>query len=221
MLAAQLGRELRLLVREPAAVANPLGFYLVVVSLFPLGVSPDPEVLRGLAGGVVWVAALLASLLAADGLFRRDFEDGTLEQLVLTARPLFLAAGAKVLAHWLVVGLPLAALAPLLGGMLGLDGQPLLVLALGVLLGTPTLFLLAATGAALTTGVQKGGVLLSLLVLPLYIPVLVLGAGAVQLALDGLGSTAQLLLLAALASLAATLAPFAISAGLRISLEQS
>lgn len=213
-----LGREARLLFRRSAELANPLVFFAIVIALFPLAIGPESRLLQTLAPGLIWVAALLAVLLSLDGLFRSDFEDGSLEQWVLSSHPLALLVLAKVLAHWLSSGLALVLLAPLLALMLGLPGSCLPVLLLSLLLGTPVLSLLGATGAALTVGLKRGGLLLALLILPLYIPVLILGSGALQATLQGLPATGQLLWLASMSALAVTLTPFAIGAGLRISL---
>lgn len=212
-----LAREARLLFRRPAELANPLVFFAIVVALFPLAVGPESEQLRTLAPGLLWVAALLAVLLSLDGLFRSDLEDGSLEQWVVSPHPLSLLVLAKVLAHWLFSGLSLVLLAPLLGLMLGLPFESLGVLMTSLLLGTPVLSLLGAVGAALTVGLKRGGLLLALLILPLYIPVLILGTGTLQAALQGLPTLGYLLWMASLAALAITLAPFAIAAGLRIS----
>ncbi|MBK4991530.1 heme exporter protein CcmB [Pseudomonas sp. S36] len=212
-----LRREARLLFRRPAELANPLVFFAIVVALFPLAVGPESQTLQNLSPGLVWVAALLAVLLSLDGLFRSDFEDGSLEQWVLSPYPLALMVLAKVLAHWIFSGLALVLLAPLLALMLGLPGHCLPVLLGSLLLGTPVLSLLGAVGAALTVGLKRGGLLLALLILPLYIPVLILGSGALQAALHNMPATGQLLWLASLAALAVTLAPFAIAAGLKIS----
>ncbi|MBK5007828.1 heme exporter protein CcmB [Pseudomonas sp. S60] len=212
-----LRREARLLFRRPAELANPLVFFAIVVALFPLAVGPESQTLQNLSPGLVWVAALLAVLLSLDGLFRSDFEDGSLEQWVLSPHPLALMVLAKVLAHWIFSGLALVLLAPLLALMLGLPGHCLPVLLGSLLLGTPVLSLLGAVGAALTVGLKRGGLLLALLILPLYIPVLILGSGALQAALHNMPATGQLLWLASLAALTVTLAPFAIAAGLKIS----
>ncbi|MNZ51416.1 Heme exporter protein B [compost metagenome] len=212
-----LTREARLLFRRPAELLNPLVFFAIVVALFPLAVGPESKLLETLSPGLVWVAALLAVLLSLDGLFRSDFEDGSLEQWVLSPHPLPLLVLAKVLAHWLFSGLALVLLAPLLALMLGLPARCLPVLLLSLLLGTPILSLLGAVGAALTVGLKRGGLLLALLILPLYIPVLILGSGALQAALQGLPASGQLLWLASLTALAVTLTPFAIAAGLTIS----
>lgn len=210
-------REARLLFRRPAELANPLVFFAVVIALFPLAVGPESQQLRNLSPGLLWVAALLAVLLSLDGLFRSDFEDGSLEQWVVSPHPLSLLVLAKVSAHWLFSGLSLVLLSPLLALMLGLPGECVPVLLLSLLLGTPVLSLLGAVGAALTVGLKRGGLLLALLILPLYIPVLILGTGALQATLQGLPAAGQLLWMASLTALAVTLAPFAIAAGLKIS----
>lgn len=214
---ATVARDLRLAVRRPGESANPLIFYVVTAALFPLGVSPQQSVLATLAPGVIWVAALLATLLALDSLFRTDFEDGTLEQMLLSPVPAPLIVLAKVAAHWLVTGLPLIIVAPLLAVLLALPDGALVTLMATLALGTPILSLVGAIGVALTTGLRRGGALLALLVLPLYIPVLIFGAHAVDAAASGLPVTGQLLILAALLSLAITLAPFAAAAALRVS----
>jgi heme exporter protein B len=213
-----LQRDLKLAYRHRAELANPLLFFVLVVSLFPLGVSPESKVLQQLAPGVIWVAALLAAMLSLDSLFRSDFSDGALEQLTLTAHPLPLLVLAKITAHWLVSGLPLIILAPLLGVLLFLptDAMPTLLATLA--LGTPVLSLIGAIGVALTVGLQRGGVLLSLLVLPLYIPILIFAANAVQSAAIGLDVAGQLYFLGAMLMLSLTLAPIAAAAALRISL---
>ncbi len=181
-----LRREARLLFRRPAELANPLVFFAIVVAMFPLAVGPESQLLQTLSPGLVWVAALLAVLLSLDGLFRSDFEDGSLEQWVLSPHPLPLLVLAKVLAHWIFSGLALVLLAPLLALMLGLPSHCLPVLLGSLLLGTPVLSLLGAVGAALTVGLKRGGLLLALLILPLYIPVLILGSGALQAALQNM-----------------------------------
>ncbi|MEE4622291.1 heme exporter protein CcmB [Pseudomonas alliivorans] len=212
-----LQREARLLARRPAALANPLVFFAIVIALFPLAVGPETQLLQILSPGLVWVAALLAVLLSLDGLFRSDFEDGSLEQWVLSPHPLALLVLVKVLAHWIFSGLALVLVAPLLALMLGLPGRCVPVLMLSLLLGTPVLSLLGAVGAALTVGLKRGGLLLALLILPLYIPVLILGSGALHAALQGMPTTGHLLWLGSLTALAVTLTPFAIAAGLKIS----
>ncbi|KWT09235.1 MULTISPECIES: heme exporter protein CcmB [Pseudomonas syringae group] len=215
--AALILREARLLARRPAELANPLVFFALVIALFPLAIGPDTQLLQALSPGLLWLAALLAVLLSLDGLFRGDFEDGSLEQWVLSPHPLALLVLGKVLAHWVFSGLALVLLSPVLALMLGLPGQCLPVLMLSLLLGTPVLSLLGAVGAALTVGLKRGGVLLALLILPLYIPVLILGSAALQAALQGVSATGYLLWLGSLTVLAITLTPFAIAAGLKIS----
>lgn len=214
---AVLKRDLMLAYRKKSDLFNPLIFFLMVATLFPLGVSPDPTFLAEVAPGVVWVAALLATLLSMDSLFRSDFEDGTLEQTLLSPQPLFFIVLAKVLSHWMMSGLPLTLLAPLLGVMLFLPADGMVGLMLSLLLGTPTLSLVGAIGAALTVGLRKGGVLISLLVLPLYIPVLIFGTSAVQAAVTGLPLGGFLGLLGAMLALGVVMAPLAIGAALRIS----
>ena len=214
-----LGRDLCLALRRRSDLVAVLFFFILVVSLFPLGVGPQPELLRTLAPGVLWVAALLATMLSLPRLFADDLRDGTLEQLALTPQPLALAVIGKVLAHWLVSGLPLALLAPVLGLQFDLDGAALGTLTLALLLGTPALSGIGAIGAALTLGVRGGGVLLSLLVLPLYIPVLIFGAGAVEATVSGVGAQAHLSLLAALSLGGVFFAPWATAAAIRIALE--
>jgi heme exporter protein B len=212
-------RDLLLAWRRRGDVATALLFFIIVASLFPLGVGAEPNLLRSIAPGVIWVAALLSSMLSLSRLFAADHADGTLEQMLLAASPLGVIAAAKAAAHWIVAGLPLAAIAPLLA--LQYDLAPALwpVLALSLLLGTPVLSLLGAIGAALTLGVRGGGILLSLLILPLYVPVLILGAGSVEMASAGMGGEGQLLLLAALLVASCAFAPWAIAAALRISME--
>ncbi|WP_213875968.1 heme exporter protein CcmB [Pseudomonas sp. dw_358] len=212
-----LRREALLLVRRPAELANPLVFFAIVIALFPLAVGPEAQLLRTLSPGLIWVAALLAVLLSLDGLFRSDFEDGSLEQWVLSPHSLAWLVLAKVMAHWLFSGLALVVVSPVLAVMLGLPAASIPVLLASLLLGTPVLSLLGAVGAALTVGLKRGGLLLALLILPLYIPVLILGSGALQASLQGLPTTGFLLWLGSLTALAVTLTPFATAAGLKIS----
>lgn len=219
MFAAVFKRELQLAYRRRSEWINPLAFFVIVVSLFPLGLTAGQNTLALIAPGVVWVSALLATLLSLEHMFRADYEDGALEQFALSTYPLYAVALAKVLAHWMITGLLLCLLSPLLGGALFLDGASLKVLFLTLLLGTPTLSLVGAIGAALTVGLRRGGILLALLILPLYVPILIFGAGAVDLTANGLDASGQLYLLAALLVLAATLAPFAIGGALRVALE--
>lgn len=212
-------RDLTLAMRRRSDVMTTLFFFVIVVSLFPLGIGPELDTLRLIAPGVFWVAALLASMLALEKLFAADFEDGTLEQMLLTPQPVFVLVLAKVFAHWLITGVPLVLLSPLLGLQYDLAAETLGVLLLSLLLGTPALSLIGAIGAALTLGLRGGGVLVSLLVLPLYIPVLIFGAGAVEANVSGLGETGHLLMLGAILLLALVAAPVATSAALRISAE--
>jgi len=216
---AVLLRDLRLAARQGGATMLVVVFFLIVVALFPLGVGPEQGVLRRIAPGVLWVAALLASLLALDRLFQADHEDGGLEQLALSGEPLALLALAKIAAHWLATGLPLVLAAPGLGVLLNLEpgAYPTLIAALA--LGTPILSLVGAIGAALTVGVRRGGVLLSLLVLPLYVPTLIFGVGAVEAAAADLSARPHLLFLAAGLLAALALAPWASAAALRLALE--
>ncbi|MDO8933382.1 MAG: heme exporter protein CcmB, partial [Rhodocyclaceae bacterium] len=200
-------------------VLTALFFFVIVTSLFPLGIGPEPVLLKKIAPGVLWVAALLATMLGLNRLFAADHADGTLEQMVLSPTPLGLLVGGKIAAHWLLSGLPLVLLAPVLGLQFDLDASALGVLMLALLLGTPLLSLIGAIGAALTLGLRGGGVLLSLLVLPLYVPALIFGAGAVEAHISGLGAGGHLSLLAALLALAVFFAPWATTAALRIALE--
>ena len=212
-------RELVLAGRRLSDVLTTLFFFIIVVSLFPLGVSPEVETLRTIAPGVVWVAALLATMLALGRLFDEDYRDGTLEQLMLAPQPLALLVLGKIVAHWLLTGLPLVVIAPLLGLQFGLSIEDLEVLVIGLLLGTPSLSLIGSVGAALTLGLRGGGVLISLLILPLYVPVLIFGAGAVEAAASGLGADAHISLLAAVLVLALCCVPWVTAAALRISLD--
>jgi heme exporter protein B len=212
-------RDLLLAMRRRAEVANVLLFFVIVASLFPLGVGPEANLLRSIAPGVIWVAALLASLLGLGRMFAADHADGTLEQMLLARTPLGVIVVAKVAAHWLVTGLPLVLLAPVLALQFDLPVDALLVLVASLLLGTPSLTLVGAIGAALTLGVRGASVLTALLVLPLYVPVLILGTTAADAAAGGVGAQAHLLLLSAFLVLAGAFAPLAISAALRISAE--
>ena len=212
-------RELLLAWRRRTDVLATLFFFIIVVSLFPLGVGPEPQLLRTIAPGVVWVAALLASMLALGRTFGNDFQDGTLEQLLLTPQPLFLIVLAKVLAQWLVSELPLVLVAPVLGMQFGVSQNTLWIMTVSLLLGTPVLSLIGSIGAALTLGLRAANVLVALLVLPLYIPVLIFGAGAIESTVNGLEPQAYLLLLGATLVLALVFAPWATSAALRISVE--
>jgi heme exporter protein B len=211
-------RDLTLAFRHRGELANPLLFFVIVVSLFPLGITPETETLRQLAPGLIWVAALLATMLSLESVFRSDFDDGALEQICLSPHPLSLLVLAKILAHWVVTGLPLLALGPLLGVLLALPGRAMDTLFITLVLGTPVLSLVGAIGVALTVGLRRGGALLSLLVLPLYVPLLIFASSAVGGAAAGLPVTGQLLFIGALLVLSLTLAPVATAAALRISL---
>ena len=216
---AVLERDLLLALRNRSDAASLLIFFAIAVSLFPLGVGPDPALLRSMGPGVVWVAALLASMLALSRLFAADYADGTLEQLALAPHPLGILVGAKIAAHWLVSGLPLVLIAPVLGLQLDLGGEALLMLAASLALGTPALSLLGAVGAALTLGLRASAMLVPLIVLPLCVPVLIFGAGAVEATASGIGAKAHLALLAALLLPSLVLAPWAAAFAIRIALE--
>lgn len=211
-------RDMTAAFRHPSDLVNPLIFFVVVVTLFPLAVSPESDFLREIAPGVLWVSALLATLLSLDMLFQSDFQDGTLEQMLLSPQPLYSSILAKVSTHWLLSGLPLTLLSPLLALMLFLPPDGILALVLTLLIGTPVLSFIGAIGSALTVGLRKTGLLLSLLVLPLYIPVLIFASGAVQAAVAGLPIAGHLALLGAMLALSVVLAPLAIATALRISL---
>ena len=213
------GRDLLSGLRRRADALTTLIFFIIVASLFPLGVGSDTAILRTIGPGVVWVGALLASMLALNRLFASDYADGTLEQLLLTPQPLAMLVLGKVASHWLISGLPLVVVAPLLGLQYDLPAEALWVLLASLLLGTPTLSLIGAIGAALTLGLRGGGALLSLLVLPLFVPVLIFGSGAVEAGMAGLDTGAHLSLLGALLLIALVLAPWATAAALRIAIE--
>ncbi len=214
-----LRRDLLLVIRRRSDLFTTLVFFVITVSLFPLGIGPEMDTLRLIAPGVVWVAALLASMLALERLFAADFADGTLEQLLLTPQPLSLLVLGKILAHWMVTGLPLVLMAPILGLQYDLSAEALGMLMLTLLLGTPALSLIGAIGAALTLGLRGGGVLVALLVLPLFVPVLIFGAGAVEATVSGLGAEGHLSLLGAMLVLALLLGPLASAMALRVSME--
>ncbi|MDH5257880.1 MAG: heme exporter protein CcmB [Gammaproteobacteria bacterium] len=212
-------REFSLALRRKAEVLTALLFFVIVVSLFPLGIGPEIDTLREIAPGVLWVAALLASMLSLNRLFADDYIDGTLEQLIISSQPLALLVFGKILIHWVLTGLPLVLISPILGMQLGMDADSIIILMLTLLIGTPVLSLIGAVGAGLTLGVRGGGVLLSLLILPLYIPVLIFGAGAVESAQAGLGVEAHFSLLSAFLTGSLILAPLGAAAALRISLD--
>ena len=216
---AIIRRDLLMVMRRKSEVLTALFFFVIVSSLFPLGIGPEPVLLRKVAPGVLWVGALLATMLGLQRMFAADHADGTLEQMAISPTPLVLLVMGKIVAHWLVSGLPLVLMAPVLGIQFDLDAGALRVLMLALLLGTPLLSLIGAIGAALTLGVRGGGVLLSLLVLPLYVPALIFGAGAVESHIAGLGAGGHLSLLAAILVMAAFFAPWAATAALRIALE--
>ncbi|MGR6862115.1 heme exporter protein CcmB [Aliivibrio salmonicida] len=212
-------RELLIAFRRKADILNPLWFFIIVITLFPLSIGPEPVLLARIAAGIVWVAALLSALLSLERLFRDDFSDGSLEQMMLMPTPLSVLVLAKVFAHWVLTGLPLIIISPLLAILLSLDFNSWLAIVLTLLLGTPTLSFLGAVGVALTVGLQKGGVLLSLLILPLYIPVLIFATSAIDAAGLGMAYNGQLAILGALFIGSATLTPFAISSALRVSVQ--
>ena len=212
-------RDLRLAFRQGGDAAMVVGFFVLTVILFPFGVGPEPELLARIAAGILWVTALLAALLSLERLFQADWEDGSLEALALMPLALEAQVLAKCLAQWLVTGLPLAIVAPALALLLQLDSAGYPVLVASLLLGTPTLSLIGAIGASLSLGARRGGVLLSLLVLPLYIPILIFGVAGIEAAIAGLGARPHLLLLGALLAAALPLAPVAAAAALRQALE--
>ena len=216
---AVLRRELQIALRRKGDVLNVLVFFVVVASLFPLAVGPEPNQLRAMAAGVVWNAALLAALLSLPRLFAADYADGTLEQMLLSPQPLALVVLAKIAVHWLSTGLPLALAAPLIGLQYGLPPASLWLLLASLLIGTPVLSLLGAAGAALTLGVRGGGALLGLLVLPLCVPVLVFGAGAVGAQMIGINPAAHLSLLGAFLAVSSLVGPWAACAALRVALD--
>lgn len=217
-LIALVRRDMRLVVRHPSEAIHPVMFFVIVVALFPFGVGSDPLLLRTIGPGVIWVGALLATLLSLDALFRSDFDDGTLEQMALSGHPLTVLVLGKVFVHWCATGLPLLVVTPLLGGLLGMAGEVQLTLLGALALGTPTLSLIGAVGTALTVGIRRSGLLLTLLVLPLYVPVLIFGASVVLAAEAGLPTVGHFYILGAMMMLALALAPIATSAALRISL---
>ncbi len=218
-LIAVVRRDLLLVMRRKSEVLTILFFFMIVTSLFPLGIGADTALLRKIAPGIIWVAALLSTMLGLQRLFASDYADGTLEQMALSPTPLALLVGGKITAHWLVCGLPLVLLAPVIGIQFDLDASTLEVFILALLIGTPILSLIGAIGAALTLGVRGGGVLLSLLVLPLYIPVLIFGAGAVYAQSVGLDIAGHFSVLGALLALSLFFAPWATTAAVRIAIE--
>ncbi|MBY0512026.1 MAG: heme exporter protein CcmB [Rhodospirillaceae bacterium] len=214
-----LARDLRLALRQSADSLTVVAFFAIATVLFPFGVGPEANILARIAGGVLWVTALLAALLSLDRVFTVDFEDGTLDQLILSGESLSLVVLAKVIAHWLTTGVPLIIMSPVLAVTLHLPAEGYAPLMLALLLGTPTVSLVGATGAALVLGTRRGGVLLSLLVLPLYIPVLIFGTAAVEAAVTGRSAGPMLMVLGGLMVLAASLSPWATAAALRQAVE--
>lgn len=210
-------RDLILVFRHKTDMVNPLVFFLIAISMIPLAIGPEPALLLRIAPGIIWVMALLATLLSLDNLFRSDFDDGSLEQLLIAPYPLFFSVLAKVTVHWLATGLPLTLLAPLLGVMLSLPASAFGALCCSLFIGTAAMSLIGAVGAALTVGLRKGGLLISLIVMPLYIPVLIFGASAVQAAALGEAFSLQLAVLGAGLALALVLAPLAAAGALRVS----
>ena len=217
LFASLLRRQWLLGLRRPVQVLNPLLFFALVITLFPLGLGPSPEVLARFAAGILWIVALLSNMLGVDGLFRDDFEDGSLDQLLLAEAPLYLLVLPYLLVHWLLSGVALALVSPLFALMLGLPAAGIPVLSGALLLGSGVMSVLGAVAAALTLGLRRGGMLIALLVAPLYVPVLIFGAAAVQAALNGLPWGPYLALLGALLCAALALGPLAVAAGLRIS----
>ncbi len=217
--AALIQRDLLLAYRRRSELATPLIFFVMVTGLFPLALSPEPALLRTLAPGVVWVAALLAGLIGQESLFKSDYEDGSLEQLLLSPAPLEFVVLLRVFTHWLVTGLPLVILSPLMGLLLNYPAAAMGTLVVSLLLGTPILSFLGAVGAALTVGLRRSGMLLPILILPLAVPVLIFGASTAARAASGEPTAAPLYFLGAMLVLAVTLAPYASAGGLRVSLE--
>ena len=211
-------RDLLIAFRRRSEIVHPLIFFVMVISLFPLAIGDDKALLQKIAPAIIWVTALLATMLSLDNLFRSDFEDGSLEQMTLLKTPLSLLVTAKITAHWVITGLPLILITPLLAVLLYLPTESISMLLLTLLLGTPTLSLIGAVGIALTVGLRQGGVILSLLILPLYIPVLIFATLAMQNSAQGFSAEAQLAMMLAILVLAITLSPFAIAAALKVSL---
>ncbi|KXF81328.1 heme exporter protein CcmB [Enterovibrio coralii] len=216
---SMIQRELLIAYRRQSDMMNPLWFFIIVITLFPLGVGPGPNLLAEIAPGIIWVAALLAAVVSLERMFKDDFADGSLEQMLLMPEPLPVLVFAKIVAHWLLTGLPLLIISPLLAVLLSLDWEAYKAVVLTLLLGTPTLSFLGSIGVALTVGLRKGGVLLSLLVLPLFIPVLIFATSAIDMAASGFAINGQLAILGALLVGSATLSPFAASAALRVSVQ--
>jgi heme exporter protein B len=211
-------RDLLIAFRRRSEIIHPIIFFVMVISLFPLAIGDDKVLLQKIAPAIIWVTALLATMLSLDNLFRSDFEDGSLEQMTLLKTPLSMLVTAKIMAHWVITGLPLILITPLLAVLLYMPSELISMLLLTLLLGTPTLSLIGAVGIALTVGLRQGGVILSLLILPLYIPVLIFATLALQNVEQGFSAEAQLAMMLAILVLAITLSPFAIAAALKVSL---
>ncbi len=214
-----LKQDIRLVLCRRSEILIPVFFFVLVVTLFPLGISPELKILRLIGAGIFWVAALLASMLALERLFTIDYDDGTLEQYLLAPTPLFIIILAKISVHWLITGLPLVLISPILAIQYGLSSQVIFTLVLSLLLGTPILSLIGAIGAALTLGLRGGGILISLLILPLCIPVLIFGSGAVEAARTGLDASGHFYLLSAILLISLILSPIACALSIRISVE--
>ncbi|MFK5984061.1 MAG: heme exporter protein CcmB [Pseudomonadota bacterium] len=213
-----LKRDLLLSFRQPADVINPVLFFILVIVLFPFAVGSDSKLLVEISTGIIWVSALLASMLSLDHIFKGDYDDGTLEEMVLSAHPTSILVLAKVFAHWIMTALPVIIISPVLASMLGMPSSGIFILLITLILGTPVLSLVGAIGVGLTVGLKGGGVILSLLILPLYIPVLIFASGAVSNSIAGLEVTGQIYMLSAFSVLSLFLAPIAISSSLKISL---
>ena len=211
-------RDLLIAFRRRSEIIHPIIFFVMVISLFPLAIGDDKDLLQKIAPAIIWVTALLATMLSLDNLFRSDFEDGSLEQMTLLKTPLSFLVTAKITAHWVITGLPLILITPLLAVLLYMPSESISMLLLTLLLGTPTLSLIGAVGIALTVGLRQGGVILSLLIIPLYIPVLIFATLALQNVEQGFSAEAQLAMMLAILVLAITLSPFAIAAALKVSL---
>lgn len=215
---AIIRRDLVLAMRRRSEIANPVLFFILVITLFPLGIGAQPKLLQAIAPGIIWVSALLATMLSLDSLFRSDFDDGSLEQILLSPHPTSILVLGKITAHWLTTGLPLLIVAPLLAVFLGVPNQSLSILLLTLFLGTPILSLIGAVGVALTVGLRRGGMILSLLVLPLYVPVLIFASNAVDMASTGMPVTAQINILISMLVMALVLAPWPTASALKMSI---
>lgn len=220
MLFATIKRSLLVTYRQPSELLNPLFFFVLVLALFPLGVGPSEQMLQLIAPGVIWVAALLATLLSMESLFRTDFDDGSFDQILVSPNSLILVTSGKIIAHWLSTGLPLVLISPILGLMFSVNEAGIIGIVISLALGTPVLSLLGAVGASLTVGLQKGGVLIALLIMPLYVPVLILGTALIDTAQLGGNYDGHMLWMAALLALTTGIAPIAAAGGLKVSLSR-